>query len=169
MDWFSPQYDHPHADGTTVRSAIRRRQQHSHAVPALRCDAPEDLPALLADVQHAIHQLRELIPQYARAIIDRIEGDIARGAELALLVPLHEANGQLQQGQSYKSQLARCYPKLSPRELDVCTLIYEGFSSKQIADRLHTSTRNIEHHRYRVRRKLGLSGDRNLATLLTGV
>ena len=47
--------------------------------------------------------------------------------------------------------------KLTPRELDVCTLIKRGKSSKEIADSLHISLPTVHKHREIIRRKLQIT------------
>jgi PAS domain S-box-containing protein len=46
---------------------------------------------------------------------------------------------------------------LTPREMEVLTLIKDGRTSKQIASMLNTSMDAISQHRYQIRRKLGLN------------
>lgn len=47
---------------------------------------------------------------------------------------------------------------LSRRELQVLTLIADGFTNKQIADELGISVRTVETHRERLMRKLNVQG-----------
>jgi RNA polymerase sigma factor (sigma-70 family) len=44
--------------------------------------------------------------------------------------------------------------KLTPRELDICELIQEGKTSKEIAESLGLSPETIHKHRQAIRRKL---------------
>jgi PAS domain S-box-containing protein len=56
---------------------------------------------------------------------------------------------------------------LTQREIDICNMIKNGFSSKQISQALNISTRTIETHRNSIRKKLDISGKKvNLATYL---
>jgi AraC family transcriptional regulator, chitin signaling transcriptional activator len=56
----------------------------------------------------------------------------------------------------------RC-PKLSPTELRVCALLKINLSNKEIADLLAVTLRNVESHRYSIRKKLMLPSEVNLA------
>jgi PAS domain S-box-containing protein len=56
---------------------------------------------------------------------------------------------------------------LTQKEIDVCNMIKHGFSSKQISEAMHISTRTIETHRNNIRKKLEISGKTvNLETYL---
>lgn len=56
---------------------------------------------------------------------------------------------------------------LSPRELEISSLVRSGWSNKEIADLLCISIATVERHRHNVRRKLGITNSAcNLATFL---
>jgi tetratricopeptide (TPR) repeat protein/DNA-binding CsgD family transcriptional regulator len=59
------------------------------------------------------------------------------------------------------TKLAQRYPKLTRTELKVCALLKIQMSTKEIANILATTTKNIEIHRYRIRKKLGLSTEQS--------
>jgi two-component system, NarL family, response regulator NreC len=46
---------------------------------------------------------------------------------------------------------------LSPREIEILRLIALGYTSREIATKLHVSRRTVETHRARIHRKLGLA------------
>lgn len=57
--------------------------------------------------------------------------------------------------------------KLSPREVEICNMIKNGFTSKEIAGLLSISLYTVESHRDSIRRKLGINNKKaNLVTLL---
>lgn len=59
------------------------------------------------------------------------------------------------------------YAKLSPRELEVCRLIKNGMTSKEIAEALHLSVMTVHKYRELIRKKLDLvNHDTNLRTYL---
>jgi DNA-binding NarL/FixJ family response regulator len=53
---------------------------------------------------------------------------------------------------------SRLFSKLSPREVEVCTLIQGGHTSKEIADALCISLATVKKHRENIRKKLKLTG-----------
>jgi PAS domain S-box-containing protein len=54
-------------------------------------------------------------------------------------------------------KLIHRYGSLSPREIEVCVMIKQGLSSKEIADRLSVSLHTIHKFRQRIRRKLDIT------------
>ena len=68
---------------------------------------------------------------------------------------------------SFISKLESKYSKLSPRELEICNLIRNEISSKQIADALNISIQTVNGRRKDIRKKLGLTNKKiNLSTYL---
>jgi PAS domain S-box-containing protein len=53
---------------------------------------------------------------------------------------------------------SRLFSKLSPREIEVCTLIQGGHTSKEISDTLCISLPTVKKHRENIRKKLKLTG-----------
>lgn len=49
---------------------------------------------------------------------------------------------------------------LTPQEIHICELIRSGLSSKQIADVVGVSPMTVSTHRYHIRKKLGLAGEK---------
>lgn len=70
---------------------------------------------------------------------------------------------------NYSTQVTNQYllKRLTPREIEICSLIEKGAVSKDIADMLNISCETVEKHRCTIRKKLGLSGSgTNLTTYL---
>jgi tetratricopeptide (TPR) repeat protein/DNA-binding CsgD family transcriptional regulator len=63
------------------------------------------------------------------------------------------------------TKLAQRYPKLTRTELKVCALLKIQMSTKEIANILGTSTKNIEVHRYRIRKKLDMTVDQSFISV----
>ncbi|MBK6759560.1 MAG: tetratricopeptide repeat protein [Ignavibacteria bacterium] len=68
--------------------------------------------------------------------------------------------------QDFLTKLSQSYPKLTPTELKVCAMLKINLSNKEIAGLLSVSLRNVESHRYSIRKKLGLASDVNLTAVL---
>ena|GEM_PF-1807446 len=59
------------------------------------------------------------------------------------------------------------YAKLTPRELEICDMIKEGFSSKEMSESLNLSLLTVHKHREDIRKKLGITNKNvNLGTYL---
>jgi PAS domain S-box-containing protein len=65
------------------------------------------------------------------------------------------------------STLETRFARLTPRELEVCNMVRNGLSSKDIAEIFHTSVQTVLKQRTIIRKKLGLTGRQtNLASYL---
>jgi tetratricopeptide (TPR) repeat protein len=69
----------------------------------------------------------------------------------------------------FVQMLSERYPKLTPTELKVCALLKINLSNKEIGKLLSVSLRNVESHRYSIRKKLELPSDVNLSTYLAAL
>ena len=59
------------------------------------------------------------------------------------------------------------YARLSPREIEICNMIKNGLTSKEIAVELNISTTTVHKHRQRIRARFGLSNKKtNLRSYL---
>ena len=62
--------------------------------------------------------------------------------------------------------LIKRFPKLTPMELRIATLIKGGMSTSEILIELSLCEKTVENHRYNIRKKLGLVDKENLQTYL---
>jgi PAS domain S-box-containing protein len=60
----------------------------------------------------------------------------------------------------FSQKLSSKYLNLTPKEIQVASLIKEGRTSKEIADVLNVATSSIDFHRYNIRNKFGLNNKR---------
>lgn len=68
----------------------------------------------------------------------------------------------------FSKKLADPLKDLSPAELQICNMIKQGFSSKEMADLLNISVKTVETHRTGIRKKLGLQNTKiNLHSFLS--
>ncbi len=66
----------------------------------------------------------------------------------------------------FTQNITEAFPELTAMERKLCTLLRLNLTSEEIARLLFLSARNIENHRYRIRKKLGLTPTDSLQTLL---
>jgi DNA-binding CsgD family transcriptional regulator len=68
---------------------------------------------------------------------------------------------------SFFRQVIQQKARLSPREVEVCTMIKNGLMNKEISDLLNISIATVERHRFNIRKKLGLANKKiNLTTYI---
>ena len=65
----------------------------------------------------------------------------------------------------FVSKLESLYGKLTPREVEICGMIKNGLSSKEIALLLNTSLNTVRNQRQLIRKKLDISGQKTNLTL----
>lgn len=70
--------------------------------------------------------------------------------------------------EKFMKNLQAAYPNLNQSDLQLAAYLRMGLSSKEIAPILSISVRGLENKRYRLRKKMGLTREDNLVTLLEG-
>ncbi len=78
-------------------------------------------------------------------------------------------NTESNSDQLVQNRIAEKHPELTPTELRVCSMIVHGWSTKEIANRSGTSTKNIEKHRGAIRRKAAIPRSVSLQVYLSGL
>lgn len=68
--------------------------------------------------------------------------------------------------EEFLKRIKQAYPDLSPRELKLCAYLRMNSSSKEISVLMNISTRGVEIARYRLRKKLDLPRETNLANFI---
>ncbi len=68
--------------------------------------------------------------------------------------------------EDFFERLLVSYPDLTPKDLKLCAYLKMNHSSKEIAPLMGISTRGVEIHRYRLRKKLNMDGDQNITNFL---
>lgn len=136
----------------------------------------------LTELALSLVQKSEFLDDLKRQLQDLLsssEGNATDALARPLLDELENRNaddgwrlfeGQFEQvHQEYLKRLAERFPSLTPMELKICALTRVDLATKDIARLLNLSVRNIQNHRYRLRKKLGLTPDEHLETFLAGV
>ena len=64
-------------------------------------------------------------------------------------------------------ELSRKMHRLTQKEIELCSMIKQGLTSKEIGAMLNISPRTVETHRTHIRKKLGITGPEvNMTTYL---
>ncbi len=71
--------------------------------------------------------------------------------------------------ENFFKKLKADYPELVPNDLKLCAYLRMNMSSKEIASLLNITTRGVEIRRYRLRKKLNLTPNKNLTEFLIEV
>lgn len=66
----------------------------------------------------------------------------------------------------YVNKLVATMPNITQQELRICALLRLSMNTKQIADLLNLSTRSVDNHRLRIRKKLGMPEGESITTYL---
>jgi DNA-binding CsgD family transcriptional regulator len=142
-----------------------QRKQHELTSVAISLVQKNEM---LEQIRGYLRQIRKGTPGSAHKEVDAL---------LNSLDPHEDAgdewsrfNRQLDKvSQEFAGRLTEKHPDLSVTELKICSLASINLSTKEIAALLNTSVRTVETHRYRIRRKLGLSADMSFTQFLGGI
>lgn len=128
----------------------------------------------------ALHEILEQIEVEKKQIKD----DVVHNVETLLLPSLKKIQNQLPRVEpkyltlleknllnmvsSFGRKISRENLHLTPREIEICNLIRNGFTSKEIAGLLQITFNTVEGHRTQIRKKLLLTGKKiNLTSFLS--
>jgi PAS domain S-box-containing protein len=68
---------------------------------------------------------------------------------------------------SFGKKISRAELKLTPREIEICSILKSGLTSKELAEILHISVKTVERHRESIRKKFDIQNKQiNLFTFL---
>ncbi|MBI6116030.1 helix-turn-helix and ligand-binding sensor domain-containing protein [Salegentibacter maritimus] len=68
--------------------------------------------------------------------------------------------------EDFFKDILKTYPKLTSKDLKLCSYLKMNLTSKEIAPLMGISVRGVEVHRYRLRKKMGLNKNENLTNFL---
>ncbi|MBS2211374.1 regulator [Carboxylicivirga mesophila] len=95
--------------------------------------------------------------KYYQEVIDKIDENISGQDDWQLF----EANFE-QAHEAFLKTMKKKHPELTPSDLRLCAYLRINLTSKDIAPLLGITVRGVENHRYRLRKKLGLTAEDNL-------
>lgn len=75
---------------------------------------------------------------------------------------------EMADGQFFKN-LKEKHENLSPNDLKLCAYLRLNLSSKEVSQLINISPKSVEVKRYRLRKKLGLDNNENLANYIISI
>ncbi|QIM63238.1 DNA-binding response regulator [Pasteurellaceae bacterium Orientalotternb1] len=123
----------PQLDGKQVHQYLR--QQHSTLAVIIM--------TAHADVPMAVQELKQ-------GAVDFLQKPVKFSQLQAAL----NAASDITQTNYERYQIEQCYIHLSPKELDILTLLQKGYINRQIAEALNISVRTVEVHRANLMQKM---------------
>lgn len=156
------------------REVFRLRSEHLEEMMELRTRELTSMAMRLVQKNSFLQKLRKdtlelakenpaskaLLDSLLKAIVENIRGDDEWERFEQEFQRIHH---------DFLERLSQRCPRLTPAELKVCAMLKINLSNKEIANLLSVSLRNIESHRYSIRRKLGLPSEVNLTAYLVGL
>jgi PAS domain S-box-containing protein len=147
-------------------SSVNNLQEKSRALE----ESNIALRTVLSSIEHDKNEIREKVSRFIGDIImpavDRltnIDGTVNKVQYAALKNGLVEL-------MSTSEISTDSFPKMSPRELEICMMIKDGLTSKEISRKLHIALKTVHKHRQFIRQKLGIDKKKlNLTIYLGGV
>ena len=115
-----------------------------------------------ASAEHILANLEQVVLPILHALASRLPEDQRKFIQLA-------ERSMMDVLSPFTRGLTRHNGKLSPAEIQICSLIRHGLRSKEIALLRGISLSTVHRHRERIREKLGIKNEKvNLATFLGG-
>lgn len=165
-----------------IEQTKRERERYRDEALRLRqevTDKNRELTELALSLVQKSELLDDLKTQLQELLTSTANGTVPDSLARPLLDELESRNvdegwrlfeGQFEKvHQDYLKRLTERFPSLTPMELKISALTRVDLATKDIARLLNLSVRNIQNHRYRLRKKLGLSPEEHLETFLAGV
>jgi DNA-binding CsgD family transcriptional regulator len=119
----------------------------------------EAMQALKDELLAAPPDSKTALQKIARRIDEHLEGDHDWAVFEESFNRVHD---------DFFKRLLHDFPELTPGDLRLAAYLKMNLSSKEIAPLLNISIRGVENKRYRLRKKLGLPEDANLAEFIIG-
>jgi tetratricopeptide (TPR) repeat protein/DNA-binding CsgD family transcriptional regulator len=147
-------------------NAEKELQQKNHELQTLGAQIARQ-QEILEKIRHDVQAIERLSSERRSTLLPSRE----LGKKLSSL--LKSGNGLAQferrfdavHGEFLKN-LSEKFPALTPTELKVCTLLRTNLTTKEIAHLLCISVATVDLHRSHIRKKMSISHDQNLTTVL---
>jgi PAS domain S-box-containing protein len=154
-----------------AEEAIRRAEEQLQVEQR----AVTDKAIALREVMGQMDYEKAQLASYFQSNVDRIVMPLLRRLESKVGPTARTYLSQLDTSLAnimspFVNHLESAFSSLSPREVQICSMIKDGLTSKEIAATFDVSVETVRHQRKDVRRKLGIGGDKaNLRSFLETV
>lgn len=121
---------------------------------------------LLSELSDDLKNLKEAVSNdRARQTVRELQRKINQNLQSEEHLKVFEANFERVHSEFF-SQLRSSFPDLTQKELQLCAFVKMNLTNKEIASILNLSVRGIETARYRLRKRLGISHEEDMADFL---
>jgi PAS domain S-box-containing protein len=160
-----------------VRDIIQRKRSEEELKAAnlrlkLEREALKEKNIALKEVLSQIEDEKKKIAKRFQANVDRVVVPMLKKL-IIKTGPMGKADITLLENtlneitSPFINKLESCYARLTPREVEICNMIKNGMTSKEIASSLNISVETIRSQRKNIRRKLEISDQKiNLSSFL---
>jgi len=159
-------------DRVLVEKELRRHKNQLEDLVAERTKSLEEKNIALKEVLSQVQVEKKAIQDQIVSNVDRLILPILQklrekcSCQAEKLVDLIGKNLK-EMTSSFGVQVTRKLYRLTPREIEICNMIRNGLSTKDIASTLNVSIATIENQRNSIRKKLGISKESvNLVSFL---
>lgn len=140
---------------TSIRDIMKRKKTEAELKKSNY--ALTEVLAHLEDEKMKIkQQVAETVDQVLMPALNRLPGE--NNNKIVEKSPYYDVlKSGLEELSNASGGILHAYSKLTPREIEICNLIKNGVSSKEIANSLSISMLTVNKHRERIRKKLVIS------------
>ena len=125
------------------------------------------LKEILANISEEKMEIRREISSNVDQIIMPIVLKLKRTVAPGNLKMVELLENGLKELSSSSVNVLSAYSRLSPREIEICNMIKNGLTSKEISVELNIAITTVQKHRQKIRKKLGLTANKaNLRSYL---
>ncbi len=147
-----------------LRSAHEKLITEQVALRAKNIAMKEVLAQIESEKKQLQIQIQNKVERIIKPIIRNLEPNINKSSKRYIKLLENSLNDVTK---PFTNRLEINHSKLSPRELEVCNMVKDGMSSKDIASALNISVYTVHNQRRSIRKKMEINNNKtNLVTLL---
>jgi PAS domain S-box-containing protein len=152
----------------TAENELKKREAELNERALLLQQKNTALRELMSQVElekkRTVEQIRASLDQLVFPVLHRLKTRCCE-ADRVFVNMLEENLNEVSSGFGF--ELSSKMNRLTQREIEMCGMIRQGITSKEIGHLLHISPRTVETHRNRIRKKIGITDPHiNLVTYL---